>query len=247
MKNILFITILIIGVLIIGCASKQVNVNPASNNTFSLNLDVNWPEKVQRKAPPAVYNVVTMEVVLVDYNYIWDLVSSPDAPEYVQDIGGQLTVSPYYASELASEGGYYGEFDITPGSGNEDGVVVDDLEAKKYVLVLLGSDPSGVYTLSYTTDVAVGGDEGNNIAIDDSQWDDLKFGNDGAIYGYVTDDTTGNPIEGAAVFIDGTEIYTSTDVDGYYEIPGLNPGIYTVVVVRDDYVIKTIPGVYVAE
>ena len=59
----------------------------------------------------------------------------------------------------------------------------------------------------------------------------------GKIYGYVTDQSTGQPISGATVTIDGVGSVT-TDSNGYYEI-SVNPGTYTVTVEASGYESQT--------
>lgn len=58
----------------------------------------------------------------------------------------------------------------------------------------------------------------------------------GTIAGIVTDDSTGDPIEGATV--DAGEFDTTTDENGEYEIE-IEPGEYTVQVAADGYVTQT--------
>ena len=50
----------------------------------------------------------------------------------------------------------------------------------------------------------------------------------GKIAGRVTDGQTNEPIPGVNVAIDGTVLGTSTDVDGYYTILNVSPGVYDV-------------------
>ena len=56
----------------------------------------------------------------------------------------------------------------------------------------------------------------------------LVFAQTGKIAGTVTDATTGDPIPGANVVIDGTTQGSTTDVDGYYVILNVTPGTYEV-------------------
>jgi TonB-dependent receptor len=48
----------------------------------------------------------------------------------------------------------------------------------------------------------------------------------GTIKGIVTDSIKGNPLPGANVFLDGTSIGSSTDIDGFYNIMEVPPGTY---------------------
>jgi len=66
------------------------------------------------------------------------------------------------------------------------------------------------------------------------------------IEGIVTDAQTGQPIEGALVYISGTNYSTRTDSDGLYSFQNLPKGTYTLLITRDGYVIKTITGVVVS-
>lgn len=65
------------------------------------------------------------------------------------------------------------------------------------------------------------------------------------LQGQVKDDVTGAPLNGVLVYLSGTNYSTSTDKTGWYSFDSLPVGTYTVVIVRDGYVIKTIPGVEV--
>ncbi len=49
----------------------------------------------------------------------------------------------------------------------------------------------------------------------------------GAIFGFIVDDQDGWPLIGVNVVIQGTLIGASTDLDGRFEIPELEPGLYT--------------------
>ena len=60
-------------------------------------------------------------------------------------------------------------------------------------------------------------------------------GSTGQIKGKVTDNKTGEPVIGASVFIVGTKMGATTDLDGFYIIPRVDPGIYTVRITHLDY------------
>ena len=49
----------------------------------------------------------------------------------------------------------------------------------------------------------------------------------GKIAGQVTDESTGNPLVGANVQVEGTSFGAATDADGNYVIMGVDPGVYT--------------------
>src|SRR5712692_3738697 len=57
----------------------------------------------------------------------------------------------------------------------------------------------------------------------------------GTLQGQVTDQSTGRPIEGAAIIVLGTTLTAGTDASGRYTVPGLPPGTYTVRAVRIGY------------
>ena len=57
----------------------------------------------------------------------------------------------------------------------------------------------------------------------------------GAITGYITDASTGEPLVGANVVINGTTIGSATDVNGKYYIASVNSGIYNVKVAYIGY------------
>ena len=56
----------------------------------------------------------------------------------------------------------------------------------------------------------------------------LLGGTTGKIAGVITDAETGDPLPGANVFIEGTMLGSSADVDGYFVILNVPPGRYTV-------------------
>ena len=56
----------------------------------------------------------------------------------------------------------------------------------------------------------------------------LSWGAEGKVQGKVTDKTTGEPLIGANIFLDGTSRGTVTDIDGKYVIPNVPEGTYTV-------------------
>ncbi|HOP31953.1 MAG TPA: TonB-dependent receptor [Candidatus Hydrothermia bacterium] len=55
----------------------------------------------------------------------------------------------------------------------------------------------------------------------------LYAGTTGKIAGRVFDQETGDPLPGANVVIVGTKIGTATDLDGYYYLINIQPGVYT--------------------
>ncbi|MCD6166752.1 TonB-dependent receptor [bacterium] len=54
-------------------------------------------------------------------------------------------------------------------------------------------------------------------------------GTTGKIVGYVTDADSGEPLPGANVIIEGTTMGAATDLEGYYIILNVPPGVYTLV------------------
>lgn len=67
----------------------------------------------------------------------------------------------------------------------------------------------------------------------------------GTIRGFVKDSRSGESIIGANVIIEGTTIGTSTQLDGSYEIPNLQPGRYNLIVTFVSYHRQRIEGVNV--
>ncbi|MBI3039675.1 carboxypeptidase regulatory-like domain-containing protein [bacterium] len=65
------------------------------------------------------------------------------------------------------------------------------------------------------------------------------------IQGFVRDEKTGQPVEGALVYLSGTEFSAKTDSSGFYRFLNLPLGTYTVLFVKDGYVLKTITGLEV--
>lgn len=58
----------------------------------------------------------------------------------------------------------------------------------------------------------------------------LVAGTTGKVAGTVKDKTTGEPLVGANVVLEGTNLGSSTDSDGFYTILNITPGIYTLTV-----------------
>jgi len=65
----------------------------------------------------------------------------------------------------------------------------------------------------------------------------------GTLQGVVTDALYGSssptPVSGALVYISGTSLQAVTDSNGYYEINGIPPGTYQIVITRDGYAPQT--------
>ena len=65
------------------------------------------------------------------------------------------------------------------------------------------------------------------------------------IHGVVLDQTTKEPIIGAAIILEGTTIGTTTDFDGNYSLSNIPTGTYTIKVQYISYMPSIIPDVYV--
>ncbi len=55
----------------------------------------------------------------------------------------------------------------------------------------------------------------------------LFAGETGKISGYITDKSTGEPLIGANIIVEGTYLGAAADIDGYYFIINVPPGKYT--------------------
>ncbi len=64
----------------------------------------------------------------------------------------------------------------------------------------------------------------------------------GIVWGYVKD-TTGEAIVQATVEISGESYSTTTDINGYYKLAGVAPGVYVLTVYRSGYETSVISGV----
>jgi outer membrane receptor for ferrienterochelin and colicin len=73
------------------------------------------------------------------------------------------------------------------------------------------------------------------------------FAQTGSIRGTVLDAKTNDPLIGATVRIAGTTIGASADIEGFFELPKVNPGTYTIEVSFISYKTQSIPGVQVQE
>lgn len=73
----------------------------------------------------------------------------------------------------------------------------------------------------------------------------LYAGTTGKIVGTVVDQTTGNPLIGADVVLEGTGMGGSTDADGYYSILNVPPGTYRLSVYYVGYAPLIVEGVRV--
>src|SRR6186713_2359407 len=71
------------------------------------------------------------------------------------------------------------------------------------------------------------------------------FAQNGSIGGVVTDSQTKEPVVGAGVMIQGTQVGTMTDVDGKFEIPNVKPGTYSLTISFITYTTNVIPDVIV--
>ena len=69
--------------------------------------------------------------------------------------------------------------------------------------------------------------------------------NYGAIRGVVTDKKTGEPLVGVNIVVKGTYYGASTDLDGFYTIPKIEPGEYTLEVSYVSYKVIQQTGVKV--
>ncbi|MBI3037878.1 carboxypeptidase regulatory-like domain-containing protein [bacterium] len=67
----------------------------------------------------------------------------------------------------------------------------------------------------------------------------------GKIAGYVIDNFTDKPVEGALVSILGADIFTATNSDGYFEFTGLKSGEYDLEIQRDGYAPQYLYGIVV--
>ncbi|MBF0409691.1 MAG: carboxypeptidase regulatory-like domain-containing protein [Candidatus Riflebacteria bacterium] len=67
----------------------------------------------------------------------------------------------------------------------------------------------------------------------------------GKIFGKLVDEITLQPIAGAVVGLADTSYKTVSAEDGTFEITNIDPGTYIVVIMRDDYLYKSIPNVIV--
>lgn len=67
----------------------------------------------------------------------------------------------------------------------------------------------------------------------------------GIIQGQILDKQSRESIVGASVYIKGTTIGSSTDIDGRYTIKGLKPGTYTIIVSFISYKTDTLSGIKV--
>ena len=56
----------------------------------------------------------------------------------------------------------------------------------------------------------------------------IKAGS-GKISGRVTDTATGEPLVGVNIMLEGRQLGAATDIDGYYFIINIEPGVYTMV------------------
>ncbi|RME02062.1 MAG: carboxypeptidase-like regulatory domain-containing protein, partial [Calditrichaeota bacterium] len=69
----------------------------------------------------------------------------------------------------------------------------------------------------------------------------------GIIVGYVLDDSTQTPLQGANVVLLGTRLGAATDRSGRFQIPGVPPGSYTLEVRFIGYETQTVKVNFVGE
>ena len=58
----------------------------------------------------------------------------------------------------------------------------------------------------------------------------VKGQQNGSIYGFVTDSSSGEALIGANVFINDIGVGMATDVNGYYVLQNIKPGYYSIIV-----------------
>jgi len=75
--------------------------------------------------------------------------------------------------------------------------------------------------------------------------DTLAQATRGKIAGRVIDKATSEPLPGASVLIAGTSIGAATDVDGYYFILNVHPGVYTITAQMMGYTSQSVSDVQV--
>ncbi len=68
----------------------------------------------------------------------------------------------------------------------------------------------------------------------------VNAGTAGKIAGSVTDASTGEPVIGVNLILEGTRLGTATDLDGFYYILNIPPGVYTLTVSAVGYANQTI-------
>ncbi|WP_457566815.1 TonB-dependent receptor [Caldithrix abyssi] len=73
----------------------------------------------------------------------------------------------------------------------------------------------------------------------------LFSGTTGKIAGRVVDKNTGEPLSGCNIIIKGTQMGGATDIDGYYVILNIPPGVYTLQAIYVGYVTQEIQNVTV--
>ena len=73
----------------------------------------------------------------------------------------------------------------------------------------------------------------------------IAHAQDGRLAGTITDASTGDPIPGATVSLEGTTLGAATNVDGQYSVIGIDPATYTVRVSYIGYTTQLIEGVLV--
>jgi len=73
----------------------------------------------------------------------------------------------------------------------------------------------------------------------------LRAGTTGKITGRVVDEQTGDPLPSANVLLEGTTMGAATDIDGYYVILNVPPGVYTLRVTMIGFATKRVTGVRV--
>lgn len=73
------------------------------------------------------------------------------------------------------------------------------------------------------------------------------FAQNGSIGGSVTDAATKEPVIGASVLIQGTQVGAMTDFEGKFSIPNVKPGTYSIIVSFITYATDTISDVTVEE
>gem|GEM_PF-4229739 len=194
-----------------GCGNSGVDLNNIEQNDFfkkknAVSIKVEWPEDMRsvNGAPPAGYDITTMEVMLINEKILRSQMDDYndetlfDTKLYQESLyDDSLYHSPMrrstentHLTETYGVGSdevesYFYCFDVTPSSDYYEGATIEGIKADDYVLFLYAINSSDISEFYAAKPVTVVENETTNAEITQSYWVDL-YGYNFPAYPYFT-------------------------------------------------------------
>ena len=213
---IMLAVVLMISVLI-GCGNR-IDEKFIPSSTFyslegnSLAISVEWPavngQKNLSAAPPAEFNIGTIEIVLINLTE-WQEFSEEYNLEEMEDSSLLSHLSYFF---IESENVIVKSYDVKPESPNRDGAQLNDIKTGTYILYIAGIDADTSLTTFFALkeNIIVADDKTTKVTVTSSDWlGDTETGTEtGGENGYIL-----NVLPSNSTYVLSPE----PDNDGYYE------------------------------